>query len=61
MKIVKKGTVVPFKCPSCEGEFVAGIHSVIDADGNYYACCPMCGTECYASVVDIQEYGKETK
>ena len=61
MKIIKKGKVVPFKCQSCEGKFVAGIHSAKESDGNYYACCPMCGNECHASAVDIQEYEKETK
>lgn len=61
MKIIKAGKVIPFKCQSCEGMFVAGIHSVKEADGNYYACCPVCGNECHSSAVDIQKYEEETK
>lgn len=60
MKIIKKGKVVPFECQSCEGKFVAGIHSAKESDGNYYTLCPMCGSECHADVVDIQEYEKQS-
>ena len=59
MKIIKEGKVIPFKCQSCECAFVAGIHSAKEVHGNYYALCPMCGNECHADAVDIQEYEKK--
>lgn len=59
MRIIKKGKIVPYECQSCECKFVVGIHSTKECNGNYYACCPMCGNECHSSVVDIQRYEKD--
>ena len=57
MKINKPGKIIPFVCNSCDCEFAAGIHAVstLDKGENYYANCPMCGAECHADIVRIQE------
>ena len=47
MKITKKGCIVPFDCTSCESEFIAGINAVVVQDGNFYAECPLCKSECH--------------
>lgn len=61
MKIIKDGQIVPFCCSSCGGEFVVGINAVENYEGNFYANCPICGFECHASVIDIQEYEKKQR
>lgn len=58
MKIIKKGKVVPFNCDSCGCEFVIGVKSTDNNDGNYYANCPMCGSSCHSGVNDIATYEK---
>jgi hypothetical protein len=52
MKIVKRGVTVRFDCESCGCLFRAGIHIVYTPDNgeNYYAECPICGSECHADV-----------
>lgn len=61
MKIVKKGKVIPFICGSCRCEFLAGINGIQNNNGNYYAECPMCGTDCHTDIVDIQRYEEKQK
>ncbi len=61
MKVIKKGTVISFSCGACNCEFVAGINVVNTPDNgeNYYVCCPVCGTECHATVLNRREADKE--
>lgn len=60
MKIIKKGTIIPFTCEACGCEFLAGKNSVRgDNDGNYYVECPTCAAECYAGIIDVQKYERQ--
>lgn len=59
MKIIEKGTVILFSCNSCNCKFVVGINLVNTPDDgeNYYAACPVCGTECHGDFNKRMEYG----
>ena len=61
MKIIKEGRVVSFECTSCGCEYLAGINSTRDNDGNYYAACPMCGAECHANITALNQPGQMRK
>lgn len=55
MLIKKKGEVIYFVCTSCGCEFVVGIRSVENCDGNFYCGCPTCGSRCHT------DYAKQPK
>ena len=57
MKIIEKGTVVQFSCNACNCKFVAGINvvSTPDKGENYYADCPMCGSEVHADCTSVKQ------
>ncbi len=59
MLIIKKGKTLGFVCSACNCEFVAGINSVKDHDGNYYCNCPMCGAECYTNYTRQEQKQKQ--
>ncbi len=50
MRIKKMGTVLEFRCASCNSVFDVGINSVKSMDANYYCKCPVCGAECHTDV-----------
>lgn len=54
MIIRKKGIVVSFSCVSCGCEFIIGIKSVNEIDGNYFCSCPMCGLDARANIQDVK-------
>ena len=63
MRITKSGTIVRFDCQACGSRFVIGIHSAETPDKgeNYYCHCPVCGSECHATVNDRKEIGGNKK
>lgn len=59
MKIVKEGHVIIFDCTSCGCRFVVGAKQLSTTDGNYYARCPECGTECHTDMSDLARFKEE--
>ena len=61
MKILKKGETIPFECNCCGCRFVVGINSIENKDGNFYANCPCCGSECHTDWARISSAKRENE
>lgn len=61
MKILKKGETIPFECNCCGCQFVVGINSIENKDGNFYANCPCCGSDCHTDWARISSAKRENE